>query len=154
MYFKPDVYPTCTERRSSADSSEPAFQLRKPSQSPRRHPQRSYLILQAEHRSFRLSHVMRVPRCHVAPLYHVTLLPELQLPCLKTASAFCTQIFRHFSIRSSLVDLVVRICVQQFHYRHRCGEEGHGESPLSCTLGPTALSMVGFKIRQRGSVSV
>lgn len=73
------------------------------------------------HRSFRFSRVMRVPCCHVAPLYHVTLLPAFYLPCPDNAYELCTQTFRHFCICTSIV-LFVRVCVQQSYYRHRCGE--------------------------------
>lgn len=75
-----------------ADSSKSAFQVGKPSQSPRRHAEIVPDSASRRHRSFRFSHIMRMPCCHVAPLYHVTLLPDLQLPCLKTAYALCTQI--------------------------------------------------------------
>ena len=85
-----------------ADSSRSAFQVGKPSQSPRRHAEIVPESASRRHWSFRFSHIMRVPCCHVAPPYHVTLLPDLQLPCLKTAYAFCTQISRHFCVSMSL----------------------------------------------------
>ena len=73
------------------------------------------------HRSFRFSRVVRVLCCHVAPLYHVTLLPTLYLPCLNNAYELCIQMPRQLCVCTSMV-LFVRMCVQQSYYRHRCGE--------------------------------
>ncbi len=121
MYFSPMyILHACTERRSSCRLVRVSLSS-KPSQSPRRHPEIVPDSASKTHRSFRFSCVMRVPCCHVAPLYHVTLLPAFYLPCPDNAYELCTQTFRHFCICTSIV-LFVRVCVQQSYYRHRCGE--------------------------------
>lgn len=138
-----------------ADSSKSAFQVRKPSQSPRRHAEIVPDSAGRRHRSFRFSCIMRIPCCHVLPL-------STMLPCYQTSNPRVSKLRMPSAHRYPdtlacvcfTVSLFVRMCEQQFHYRHRCGEEGHGASPLYCALGPTALSMVGFKIRQGGSVCV
>ena len=99
-----------------------------PSQSPRRHPEIVPDSARKTNRSFRFSRIMRVACCPSLPCYHVTC---RHFPCLNTTHLLLsTWKFRHICVCASLVLLFARMCVQQFHYRHRCGEEGHGDSPL------------------------
>lgn len=106
-------------------------QLSKPSQSPRRHPKIVPDSASETHRSFRFSQVMRVPCCHVAPLYHVTSLPTFILPVSQHPRTSHTDIQAPLRLYLAgtihcvrvLSNPIIVIAVEN-------GGPSHGESPL------------------------
>jgi hypothetical protein len=114
VYFSPMyILHACTQRRSSCRLVRVSLSS-KPSQSPRRHPE---IVPDS---------ASKTPDLPVLTCYESASLPccpslPCYLPCLNNAYELCTQTFRRLCIRASMV-LFVRVCVQQSHYRHRCGE--------------------------------
>ena len=118
----------CTECRNSCRLVRVSLSS-KPSQSPRRHPEIVPDSASKTHRSLRFSCVMRMPCCHVAPLYHVTLLPPVSRQ--RAQYEFCTQMLGTFAFAHrwycscvcASSNPIIVIVVEN-------GGPSHGESPL------------------------
>jgi hypothetical protein len=130
----------CTQRRSSCRLVRVGFLRQATSHLNNRLVviQRSYLILQAKHRTFRFSRVMRVPRCHVAPLYHVTSRVSTTRTnfARKRLGAFAFVHRWYYSCVCASNNPIIVIAVEN-------GGPSHGESPLLALHARTNSGLVG-----------
>ena len=156
QYYREQQYPQLGSSSSSETFAIQRKQASKPSQSPRRHPE--IVPDSASNKTPELPVLTRcesaVPCSHVAPLYHVTLLPAFPPPVSRQTRTNFAHIF------SGIFAFVhrwyhSRVCASRNPIIVIAVENGGTKSwristSRIATLGPTALSMVGFKIRQRG----